>query len=509
MAVKELRDLMDAIAHVEIHKCDQRFADASVAARKFLAGYDKGEPPIERTPMALTFTLREAEELLHLFGGEQAEITVRKLPAGAVKDDPYDPGYEGQSPAGLWGHFTDMPEEGCWYLGPVDPLEDYEPTYKGEPYIERTTMNIRCDKHERYFDSHTGEGCPQCAEPVAHEDLMAAADETVRASPLWKRFIDGTPLSNDIAVWMVRFAHEWAARIAKRANSAERMNDLRPTEVPNDGTRQMAPAVARPCEYPDCLGKICTVAGDGLPERCEIYAGVHREVVNAHPAPAVQCEACRIIGPLAACSNCPKPAAQAERSTTTDGDGQLGNDARSAAGESRQPACDGQMLPPPSTPSTAELSDEEKPKRDAWVGGNSYEASMLRNLLARIHGDGGHYLEEHGLEKALDDADQLVAEWRAGRATVAEDAEHSDMRRFVMYRRNLEAQGKHDANQKAPNDAVQFEGVVFHDGSVAVRWRTPIRSTSTWTCMDDLLKIHGHPEYGSEIVWLDAARGKP
>ena len=51
--------------------------------------------------------------------------------------------------------------------------------------------------------------------------------------------------------------------------------------------------------------------------------------------------------------------------------------------------------------------------RDPHRGGNSYEASMLRNLLARIHGDGGHYVERHGLEKALDDANGLVAAWRA------------------------------------------------------------------------------------------------
>lgn len=51
------------------------------------------------------------------------------------------------------------------------------------------------------------------------------------------------------------------------------------------------------------------------------------------------------------------------------------------------------------------------PKRDAHRGGDSYEASMLRNLLARIHRDGGHYLEQHGLDKALEDADAQVVQW--------------------------------------------------------------------------------------------------
>lgn len=49
-------------------------------------------------------------------------------------------------------------------------------------------------------------------------------------------------------------------------------------------------------------------------------------------------------------------------------------------------------------------------KRDAHFGGDSYEASLLRHLLARIHRDGGHYLAAHGLEKAYEDADRIVAD---------------------------------------------------------------------------------------------------
>lgn len=51
--------------------------------------------------------------------------------------------------------------------------------------------------------------------------------------------------------------------------------------------------------------------------------------------------------------------------------------------------------------------------RDPHRGGYSYEASMLRLLLASIHGDGGNYVEQHGLDKALEDAEKLVADWRA------------------------------------------------------------------------------------------------
>ncbi len=63
----------------------------------------------------LTFTMLEADALLQCFGGEPAEWTVRKLDAGAIRDPD-----DGPSPAGLWAHLSDYPEEGCIYLGPAD-----------------------------------------------------------------------------------------------------------------------------------------------------------------------------------------------------------------------------------------------------------------------------------------------------------------------------------------------------------------------------------------------------
>lgn len=42
------------------------------------------------------------------------------------------------------------------------------------------------------------------------------------------------------------------------------------------------------------------------------------------------------------------------------------------------------------------------------------EARMLRDLLARIHGDGGQYLDKHSLAKAVQDADEMVSKWCAG-----------------------------------------------------------------------------------------------
>jgi len=48
-------------------------------------------------------------------------------------------------------------------------------------------------------------------EPVAWADLLKEADQIVRSNPLWKQFIDGTPLSSAIAVWMADFAQKYTA----------------------------------------------------------------------------------------------------------------------------------------------------------------------------------------------------------------------------------------------------------------------------------------------------------
>ena len=76
------------------------------------------------------------------------------------------------------------------------------------------------------------------------------------------------------------------------------------------------------------------------------------------------------------------------------------------------------------------------------------------------------------------------------------------MKRFSMYRPNVPLE-THNENQRNPPDEAQFEGVVFSDGRVAVRWLTAKRSVSIWDCIEDLLDIHGHPEYGSYLVWHD------
>ncbi len=36
------------------------------------------------------------------------------------------------------------------------------------------------------------------------------------------------------------------------------------------------------------------------------------------------------------------------------------------------------------------------------------------------------------------------------------------------------------------------EGVVFSDGTVALRWRSATASTVLWASLDDALAVHGH-----------------
>jgi len=81
------------------------------------------------------------------------------------------------------------------------------------------------------------------------------------------------------------------------------------------------------------------------------------------------------------------------------------------------------------------------------------------------------------------------------------------MKAFTMYRRDM-SNAPHTAEQKNDPDKPQFQGVVFDDGTVAIRWMTAKCSTAVWQCMDDMLAIHGHPEYGSELAWHDVIEGK-
>ena len=74
------------------------------------------------------------------------------------------------------------------------------------------------------------------------------------------------------------------------------------------------------------------------------------------------------------------------------------------------------------------------------------------------------------------------------------------MKTFRMYR-TVDISATHDINQVNPLDEIQFEGAVFSDGKVVIRWLTKKRSVAVWDSMEDMLAIHGHPEYGSKLIW--------
>lgn len=77
------------------------------------------------------------------------------------------------------------------------------------------------------------------------------------------------------------------------------------------------------------------------------------------------------------------------------------------------------------------------------------------------------------------------------------------MQRFTAYRRNISERDTHNHYQKNPDDQPQFEGVVWTDGTVTLRWLTACASHSVWNSLEDCLRVHGHPEYGTVIEWHD------
>lgn len=72
---------------------------------------------------------------------------------------------------------------------------------------------------------------------------------------------------------------------------------------------------------------------------------------------------------------------------------------------------------------------------------------------------------------------------------------------FVGFWPEAAAFGKHTPDQLNPPNAPQYQGVVFADGTVVMRWLTARRSWSVWDDFAEMFDVHGHPEYGTRIVW--------
>lgn len=77
------------------------------------------------------------------------------------------------------------------------------------------------------------------------------------------------------------------------------------------------------------------------------------------------------------------------------------------------------------------------------------------------------------------------------------------MKRFTAYRRDISHRETHNDKQKNADSEPQFEGIVWTDGTVTLRWLTACRSHSIWNNLEECLAVHGHPEYGTEITWHD------
>ena len=83
-----------------------------------------------------------------------------------------------------------------------------------------------------------------------------------------------------------------------------------------------------------------------------------------------------------------------------------------------------------------------------------------------------------------------------------------DMKRFHAYRA-ADISKTHTHNQVNPPDEIQYEGIVFDNGKCVLNWKTEVSSISIWDSFEDAMIIHGHPEYGTRIVFLDGALPLP
>lgn len=151
---------------------------------------------------------------------------------------------------------------------------------------------------------------------------------------------------------------------------------------------------------------------------------------------------------------------------------------------------------------------------------NSYEAIMLRNLLARIHGDGGHYVEQHGIDKAIEDADARVVAWQvaaadraaneAGRAAgpvewLIEYEEQGIHRRNVCghnsvadYRHidpNARSTPLYQAEQVAASGTAGGGDEVARDAA-RYRW---LRDTPWPPALDDVIRMHRNKRWDVEV----------
>ena len=85
------------------------------------------------------------------------------------------------------------------------------------------------------------------------------------------------------------------------------------------------------------------------------------------------------------------------------------------------------------------------------------------------------------------------------------DERVGNMTTFRVFRRNPPEHYVPSGFANKP-DEVQFEGVIFSDGTVSVRWMTEHRSVSFWASWEELMAVHGHPEYDTVIEQVEVSK---
>ena len=68
------------------------------------------------------------------------------------------------------------------------------------------------------------------------------------------------------------------------------------------------------------------------------------------------------------------------------------------------------------------------------------------------------------------------------------------MRRFVL-ERTTDVSG-------VSGTGIVVEGIEFTDKTVAIRWTTEYRSTTIWSSIYEMMKVHGH-DGATTLIWID------
>lgn len=76
------------------------------------------------------------------------------------------------------------------------------------------------------------------------------------------------------------------------------------------------------------------------------------------------------------------------------------------------------------------------------------------------------------------------------------------MKRFIVYRPNPPENYVREG-YALPPEQIQIYGVVTPQGKCIIEWQTAVNSVSIFASFDEFMKIHGHPDYGTIVKWLD------